>query len=187
MIQRLRFVRAQLGPKPGGARQLGRLLSGADLPGGSWRRIDQRTWRTGISGTSWGDRARAVGSVTAWRSFRDGDRWLWLQVMPLASADDARAAVGEVQGMGLRNLRARVRLVSEADIDIEPFTGAGRVWAHEYRTDGPEGAGTTFMLAAAVGDFMVVVSASGQPAWDWPSVSDVAALQARRYAEGTAG
>jgi hypothetical protein len=39
------------------------------------------------------------------------------------------------------------------------------------------------MLAGAVDSFVVIVSASGQPAWDWPTVSDLAALQARRLAE----
>jgi hypothetical protein len=107
--------------------------------------------------------------------------------MPLASADDARTAVDEVGGVQLRNLRATARLVSEKDAGIGPFAGAGKVWSHEYHTDGPDGPGTTLMLAGAVGDFVVVVSASGQPAWDWTSVSDLGASQARRLTEGTAG
>jgi len=87
----------------------------------------------------------------------------------------------------LRNLRATARLVSEKDVGIEPFASAGKVWSHGYHTDGPDGPGTTLMLARAVGDFVVVVSASGQPAWDWTSVSDLGASQARRLTEGTAG
>lgn len=186
VIRRLRFMWAQIGHKPGGARLQARLLSGDDLPGGHWRQIDQRTWRTGVtSRTAWGDRARAEGSVTAWRSFRDQatGRWLWLQVMPLASAQDARTAVDEVGDVQVRNLRATVRLVAEKDAGIDPFAGAGKIWSREYHTDGPDGPGTTFMLAGAVDEFVVVVSASGQPAWDWPSVSGLAASQARRLTE----
>jgi hypothetical protein len=190
MMQRFRFVRAQIGPKPGGAAILARLLSGDDLPGGPWRRIDQRTWRTGVtSSTPWGDRARAAGSVTAWRSFRDQarGRWLWLQVMPLASAQDARTAVDAVGDMQIRNLPARARLVTENDAGVEPFAGASKVWSREYHADGPDGPGTTLMLAGAVGDYVMVVSASGRPAWDWPSVSDLAAAQARRLTQDATG
>ena len=189
MIQQLRFLRAQLGPKPGSRAHLARLLSGDDLPGGTWRRIDQRTWRTGVtSSTPWGDRARATGSVTAWRSFRDqaGGRWLWLQVTPLASAEDASTAVDEVGSVLLRNPRATARLVSEKDVDIEPFTGASKVWAHEYCTEGRDSPGTSLLLAGAVDVFVIAVAASGQPAWDWQSVSDLAALQAGRFAEEAA-
>lgn len=189
MSHRLRFVMAQLGRKPGGRDLLARLLSADDLPDGMWRRVDQRTWRTGVSATPWGDRARETGSVTAWRSFRDlaGRRWLWLQVMPLASAQDARTALDEAGDLQLRNLRATVRVVDESDVDIEPFAGASMVWAHEYRTVGPGGPGATLMLAGAVDSFVVIVCASGQPAWDWPSVSDLAAMQARRLAPRVTG
>jgi hypothetical protein len=107
--------------------------------------------------------------------------------MPLASADDARTAVDEVGDVQLRNLRATARLVSEKDVDIKPFAGAGKVWSHEYHTDGPDGPGAALVLAGAVGAFVVVVSASGQPAWGWTSVSALGASQARRLTEGTAG
>jgi hypothetical protein len=186
MIQRLRFVWAQWGRKPGSGDMLRQLLSDDDLPGGTWRKLDQRTWRTGvIASTPWGDRAREAGSVTAWRSFQDqaARRWVWLQVMPLASALDARTALREVGDRQLRNLRATVRVVDESDIDIEPFVGASAVWAHEYHTVGPDGHGTALLLAGAVEDFVVIVCATGQPAWDWPSVSDLAAMQARRLTE----
>jgi len=65
---------------------------------------------------------------------------------------------------------------------MEPFAGASEVWAHEYRYTINGIHGTTLMLAGAVGEFVVVVVASGQ-SWDWPSVSDLAALQARRLRE----
>lgn len=171
---------AQLGPKPGGRDLLARLLSADDLPGGMWRRVDQRTWRTGVSAsTPWGDRAREAGSVTALRSFRDPARRrrVWLQVMPLASAADARTALGDVGGLALRNPWAGT--VDESDVDMEPFAGASAVWAHEYHTTGPGSGGTTLMLAGAVEEFVVIVTAIGQ-SWEWPSVSDLATLQARR-------
>jgi hypothetical protein len=89
---------------------LARLLAAADLPGGPWRVLDQRTWRTGTIGspTLWGDRARQAGSVTAWRSFRDAgaERWAWIQIAPLASAGDAESALS---GVGDRRLATPAR------------------------------------------------------------------------------
>jgi hypothetical protein len=183
LIQRLRFVKAQLGRKPGGGDLLRRLLSDDDLPGETWGMVDERTWRTGVTAsTPWGDRAREAGSVSAWRSFLDQAkrREVWLEVMPLASAADARTALRGIGDLTLRNLRATVRVVDESDIDIEPFVGASAVWAHEYHTVGPGGHAASLMLAGAVENFVVIVCASGQPGWDWPSVSDLAALQAPR-------
>lgn len=45
---------AQLGRKPGSGDMLRQLLSDGDLPGGTWRMIDERTWRTGVmASTPW--------------------------------------------------------------------------------------------------------------------------------------
>jgi hypothetical protein len=67
----------------------GRILIGlAGLPPG-WTMLDQRRWRTGQrSDQPWAARARALGSVTAWRSFaHEGrNRWLWAQATPLAGS-----------------------------------------------------------------------------------------------------
>lgn len=182
MTHRLRFMIAQLGPKPSGRDLLARLLSADDLPDGNWRKADQRTWRTGASATPWADRARETGSVTAMRSFRDWAerRGVWLEVIPLASAADARTALGDAGGLRLRNPWART--VGESDVDTEPFAGASEVWAHEYHYTINGIHGTTLMVAGAVEAFVVVVAASGQ-SWDWPSVSSLAALQARRLRE----
>jgi hypothetical protein len=104
-LRRLQFAAAQVGPKAGKNEVLARLLAAADLPGGPWRVLDQRTWRTGTIGspTLWGDRARQAGSVTAWRSFRDAgaERWAWIQIAPLASAGDAESALSGVGDRGL--------------------------------------------------------------------------------------
>lgn len=179
MSQRLRFMLAQLGSKPGGRELLARLLSADDLPGGGWRRVGQRTWRTGASAsTPWGDRAREAGSVTAWRSFRDhAGRGVWVQVIPLASASDALGALGEVGALALHN--PLTTIVDESDIDMGPFAGASAVWAHEFHSTGPGSGGATRILAGAVEENVVVVTAIGQ-SWDWPSVSDLATLQAQR-------
>lgn len=183
-LRRARFVAAQLGRKPGNHGVLARVLGCGDLPGGPWQVLDERTWRTGVTGptTPWGERARQMGSLTAWRSFRDttGLRSAWAQVTPLASAEDAQDALTRIAEQGLRNLRADVQLVSEHDVAMEPFTGASAVWAQEQRTEGRDGPGVVLMLAAAVRQWLLVIALSGSPAWDWQAASELAALQAVR-------
>lgn len=182
----MQFVAAQLGRKAGAGEALARLLSGSDLPGGPWRLMDQRTWRTGVVGptTAWGERARQAGSVTAWRSLRHetAPRWVWIQVMPMASEEDAGAALAGIGERGLANLGSRVRLMSQRDVPVEPFAGASAVWAREQHNEGRDGPGTVPMLAGAVRHWLVLVCLSGSPVWDWQSASELAAHQAARLA-----
>jgi hypothetical protein len=123
--------------------------------------------------------------VTAWRSFRDAGaaRWAWIQAAPMASAEDADSALTGVGQRGLANLHANVRLVNEVVVALEPVLGASAMWACEQHTEGRAGPGVTLMLAAAVGDWFMVVCLSGSPAWDRPSATQLAALQAQRLSE----
>lgn len=183
-MRRVQFAIAQLGRKPGKDEVLASMLSADDLPNGPWRMMNQRTWRTGTVGpvTPWGERASQAGSVTGWRSFshRTTPRWAWIQVIPLASANDAGAAVAVIGEQGLANLRSRVQLVSERDVPLEPFTGASGVWARERHTTGKDGPGVVLILAGAVTRWLVILCLSGTPVWDWSSASKLAALQAAR-------
>ncbi len=176
---------AQLGRKAGQDEVLARLLSASDLPGGPWQVTDERTWRTGKAGpaTPWGERARQLGSVTGWRSFAEaasGDRWAWVQVTPTASAQDAGDALAGADERALANLNARARVVSQSDVRVQPFPGDGPSWTREYHTEGPAGPGVVLLLGGAVSNWLVVMCLSGSPAWDWPSASELAALQAAR-------
>jgi len=117
--------------------------------------------------TEWGKRARAAGSVTAWRSFAAtaARQWCWVQVLPLASQPDAVSALEGIGDRLLRNLRAKVTLLREHDVEVDAFPGAGAVWAHEQHTIGPDREGVARMLTAACGAYVIVVSASGSPEW----------------------
>lgn len=179
-LHRFAFVAAQLAPKPGARRALERIVTVHDLPESGWRVIDERTWRTGVSGpaTQWGRRARAAGSVTAWRSFeRAARQWCWVQVVPLVSQADALGAVEDVGARSLGNLQSKVTVIREQDVQVDPFAEAGLVWAHEQHTSGPTGAGVAMTLAAAVGTHLIVVSASGTPEWTWDAVTRLARRQ----------
>jgi hypothetical protein len=182
VLRRLGFIAAQLAPRPGARQALARVVTADDLPGDGWRVLDERTWRTGMSGpaTGWSRRARAAGSVTAWRSFEAVPmrRWCWVQVVPLVSEADALSALGGVGNRGIRNLHARVTVVREHDVDIGAFPWAGKVWAHEQHTTEPDGSGVALMLAAVCGAYMIVVSGAGAPEWTWDEMVPVAARQA---------
>lgn len=172
---------AQLAPKPGARRALGRVVTADDLPGSDWTVLDQRTWRTGMSGpaTEWGRRARAARSVTAYRSFQAALRQgCWVQVMPLASESDALSAIKEVGDRLIRNPQSRGTMLREQDVEIDLFPGAGRVWAHEMHTTGPLGDGVTRILAAAVSLYVIAVATYGSPGWTWDAVITVARRQA---------
>lgn len=172
---------ARLAPKPGARRALARVVTVDDLPGSDWTVLDQRTWRTGISGsaTEWGRRARAARSVTAYRSFQAAFRQgCWVQVIPLASESDALSAIEEVGNRLLRNPQSRATILREQDVEIDPFPGAGRVWAHEMHTTGPLGDGVTKILAAAVSSYLIAVGAYGSPESAWDAVITLARRQA---------
>jgi len=130
----------------------------------------------------WGERARQAGSVTAWRSFshETAPRWAWIQATPMASEEDAVAALADIGDRALANPRSRARLMSQQDVPMEPFAGASAVWAREQHTEGEGGPGVVLMIAGAGSSWLVVVCLSGSPAWDWQSASELAALQAAR-------
>jgi len=184
MVSRLRFVLAQVGRKPGAREQLASLLDVADLPGEGWREADSRTWRTGrqTPDQEWARRASALGSITAWRSFTNGGRWLWVQVTPLATEEDARAALAQAQAQGLKNANAAVRLIEESEVGPPEIPAASEAWARRQRTAGEQGEGTVLMVGFVQGTHLVVLSASGDPEWTWTSVADLLSAQSSRLA-----
>lgn len=182
MSSRLRFVLSQLGRKPQGAETLRSLIEVFDLPGAGWEVVDQRTWRTGRQQPNepWAKRAAASGSVTAWRSFRAADRWLWTQLVPLASASDSQTALRTLPAGSLKNRQATVVVESESEVPGIAVAGADVTWAYQQHTSGHRSAGTTLLLAWTTGPHLVVSSASGQPAWNWDELTTLAARQRAR-------
>lgn len=196
MASFVRFALSQLGVKPEAKQSLTRLLDAPDLEANApievaaspqrWRRSDQRTWRTGAvpNPQPWQAAARAVGSVTAWRSLRGGPKpqWLWLQWTPLASTADAHAALAAVgdPAFGLRNLRAKVESTGKTIIDPAPaINGADRVTAIQEHNSGP---GPVFTLHCAAGRHLLVLCASGE-GWTLPALVTLAELQLSQLPE----
>ncbi len=191
MVSPLRFVLGQLGAKPGARESLARLLDAPDLDAHAltgadsqrWRRLDQRTWRTGgvAHPQPWQAAARAAGSVTAWRSLQAGPRpqWLWLQWSPLASAAGAAEALTAAAdpALALRNVHAEVESTELRVLQPAPVVaGADRVSATQEHTTGPDPVRT---LRCTAGRHLVLLCASGG-GWDWPAVAALAEEQLRR-------
>lgn len=176
---------AQIGPKPGSRRSAALLLGPSDLPGGDWRKTDERTWRTGLGAGEVAHRARQAGSVTAWRSFVDADEqgWLWCQVMPVASPADAITVMAGLDRLLLRNLRAKVTVLAEGEVEGLYIPGVDQTWAYEQRTEGPDGPGVALSLAVRIGALVAVMAASGKAA-DWTQLAEIGAAQARRLHDG---
>ncbi len=175
---------ASLGRKPGVEEIISVFPDASCLPGAGWRVLDERTWLTGIDNhADWARRAQELGSITAWRSFEDKRRqqWVWVQVVPLATATDAELALDAAPEKFLRNLRAKVTVVSEGDVDPPGVEGATRVWAHAQQTASRSGQGQALTLAFTADRHLGVVTWSsnvGQASWD-----DVTAVAAEICAQ----
>ena len=143
MPRGLQLVAAQLGRKPGKERVLSLLLEVPDLPGDRWAVKDQRTWRTGQTShpSEAAVRARAAGSITAWRSFEQKgiSRGLWVQVTPAVSGEDAQAFVKDMPNRFVKNPGALVGVRSERTIEGTQIPGADDIWCYEQETTALKG------------------------------------------------
>ena len=162
---------------------LARLLNASDLPGSGWRRMSEKTWRTGSKGeqTEWSQRAGEAGSLTAFRSLQNRNvrQWVWSQMTPLVSVTDAHAELERLRERGVRSHGA-VRVHDEKDIAVDLFAGATRIWAHEQNTMGLTGQGSNKLLAVVVASSVLVVCSSGSPIVTWNSMSGLAVKLSQR-------
>jgi hypothetical protein len=162
---------------------LARLLTVADLPGNGWRKMSEKTWRTGHKGekTEWARRASEAGSLTAFRSLqhRGVRQWVWSQMTPLVSVEDAHLEFERIKERGVHNSGA-VRVRDEKEVAVDLFPGASRIWAHEQTTMGLIGQGSNKLLAAAVGNSVIVVCSSGSPVVTWTTMAGLAGKLGQR-------
>jgi hypothetical protein len=140
-------------------------LPASALPGGPWTARGQRTYRTGASGSTSEaiTRARAARSVTSVRAYQKVHRAdLFIQVIPFASPDDARAGLAELRSLprtmpkskGLSDV-GEMRTVSPPEVE-----GATHVEAAEqpFVLDGEH---SRTLTAWCVAGSTVVVAALG--------------------------
>jgi hypothetical protein len=167
-------------------RSLAMLPTVEDLPADGWKVLGQRTWRTGKLGlrSEVRSRAAAIGAVTAWRSFENGNRtrWIWAQINPLASHDDALVALGEASEQGMRNPKAKVTLTAEMQVEAPAVPGIETSWALEQHTSGSRGQHVGRVYGACVGRIIFTLAASGWMDWSWTEVAEVAGVIGGRAA-----
>ena len=183
VVERLAGIANLFGSSPEKRDALARLLTPADLPGSGWRKMSEKTWRTGAKGeqTDWAARAADAGSLTAFRSLQNRGvrQWVWSQMTPLVSVADAHAEFARIRERGVRNSGA-VRVREEKEVAVDLFAGATRIWAHEQSTVGMIGPGSNKLIAAVVASTVIVVCSSGSPVVTWNSMAGFVAKLGQR-------
>jgi hypothetical protein len=159
-------------------------LAAGDVPGGPWVARGGRTYRTGASGSTSEaiTRARAMRSVTSVRAYQEvGRADLFIQVIPFASPEDARAALTELralprtmpQSKGLSNV-GQLRAVAAPEV-----AGTSHVEAAEqpFILDGEHS--RTLTLWCVVDATVVVAALGGRAeAVRWPQLAAIVEAQA---------
>jgi hypothetical protein len=183
VVERLGALANLFGSSPEKRDALARLLTSTDLPGSGWRRMSEKTWRTGAKGelTEWGRRAGEAGSLTAFRSLQNRSvrQWVWSQMTPLVSVTDAHAEFERIKERGVSTGGA-VRVHEEKDVAVDLFSGATRIWAHEQTVTGLFGQGSNKLLAAVMASSVIVICSSGAPVITWNAMAGFAVKLGQR-------
>lgn len=159
-------------------------LAAGDVPGGPWAARGGRTYRTGASGSTSGaiTRARAMRSVTSVRAYQEvGRADLFIQVIPFASPEDARAALAELRALPRTMPRSKgltdigdLRAVAPPEV-----AGTTHVEAAEqpFVLDGEHS--RTLTLWCVVARTVVVAALGGRAeAVRWPQLAAIVEAQA---------
>lgn len=158
-------------------------LSAGELPGGPWTARGGRTYRTGASGSTSEaiTRARAMRSVTSVRGYQEvGRADLFIQVIPFASPQDARAALTELRAL------PRTMPQSKGLSDVGPLrtvappsvAGTSHVEAAEqpFVLDGEHS--RTLTVWCVAGQTVVVAALGGRAeAIRWPQLAEIVEAQ----------
>jgi hypothetical protein len=181
------FSRAQRGFLPGARDVRRRCITKIDLPGRFWRRVDQRTYRTGYAheDDTWAANARSVRSVAAWCAFvnRRNRMYLQVQLVPLASVDDAPEALEAAREGELNNFRNRATTLSTDPVELgmDAVVGATNVTATEREIDTHGERSLVYTLYFNVGRYVVIIVATDlYGGWTWNLVLACALAQVAR-------
>lgn len=180
----LDVVISTIGPKPGKAAVLSRLISVEDLDNSGFRVLKERTYRTGPgrSATPEIKRARASGSVTAIRYFRSAiaGRTVWVSITPFASNEDAETYLPSLYDHLLRLPFGRYKTLEVQRIDPLEFNVQPTV-AYQERYEGPRGPGVSRMIGGVAGlyEYVLYFSTTTEE-WSWEEILDISSVQRRK-------
>jgi len=182
-MRNFQYLLAQIGPKAARHESLSMLLEPSQLPGAGWTLLDQRSWRTGFTSkpSEAARRARHARRFSAIRSFElaAASRWVWVEVMPFATAADAEAALPSLPTLFVSNPRAKVTVTGERRLEPDEIAEmADYPFVYEQTTSGEHGPSASRYAAGTVRHvvFIVATSAFGE-GWSWTEVASVAASQ----------
>lgn len=159
------------------------LLEPSELPGDGWKVSGGRSWRPGFDDyrDERSQRARLTGEYISLRYFEQPKnlRWLWTQVLPFASEEDAIDALPHLPGRMNRNSE---RAFAESKIigDLRVADVAHSIVFEESST-GLAGPGVGKYVCGNVNHIVFVVGcAMLGDEWPWSDVIVLAELQARK-------
>ena len=158
------------------------LLEPRELPDQGWKIRNERSWRAGMrmAHTDEGQRARRAGSVTTWRSYENESvqRWMWIQVAPLVSEQDAASYVPKVRDQLVANPRAKRIHVENRMIEKPDVPGLALTTASESVSTEPRGLGHGWIVIGHIDRVVLMMSCSYyDDAWSWAGAKSTIALQ----------
>jgi hypothetical protein len=181
-MNRLQFAIGQFGKRSVRMSSLAMLLDESELPDADWTLLHERSWRTGAGGMK-SEEVRAahrIGTFTAIRLFEHvfRNRWVWIEVMPFASAQDAQSAVPKIRTGLVSNPNATVTVIEERTIEDQEVPGLAHPLVFEQVTTGRNGRGAARYIGGHVDRVLFLVSTSASEAgWPWNEVTSLASLQ----------
>jgi hypothetical protein len=169
------------------AKELSRsmLLDPTELPGSGWTTLSERYWRSGmrVAPTDEGKRARHAGNVTAWRSCEQSgaSRWLWAQVAPMVSEQDAASYVPKVPSQLVADPRAKRAPVERRTVKDSQVPGLALASVVEGTSADQRGSGLGWTVIGQVGSVVLVAQCSCyNDAWSWSEAKATIALQVEK-------
>ncbi len=177
-------------------RSFAMLLSPADLPGGEWRIVEERSWPTGPPGAQPSAVAEPKAGdgdrpTTAWRKMArsTGDLRAWAEVVPYGSVDDAETSLRGIDRYFVgANAEVGEILVFEQVVTDRVVPGMKDTWIFEKSTTGPGGDNLARYVAGIVGSLVSIVCVTrSDEMWPWPEVIDLATAQAERARRALGG
>jgi hypothetical protein len=163
---RLAYGLAQLGSRVKREYTRSMLIESSDLPGGDWRLLAERIYRTGVLGRKheiW-RRARSQGTFTAVRGFDQPKvpKWLTTKLSPVASTGDAVDLAPILLSLSLLMQRRKATMTSEGPGPAVPVAGVSDPWVHEQLFSGAlEGPMSMRFIAGSVERVAFLVTCSG--------------------------
>jgi hypothetical protein len=185
-MNNLKFKLLQIGTKAAREYPTSMLLESSELPSDSWKILDERKLRIGFSGhlNEATRRARHAGRFLAIRSFEhlDRSRWLWVEVIPLVSEEDAQSMLCDLESRFLPNPRAKTKIIGSRKLDTKVVPDISHYpFAYEQSGVNKQVLVTTRYLAGTIYHVIFIVACTAfDGGWRWSQVASVARLQEQK-------